>query len=192
MAAAAAAAPASASAYSPRHQTPVSRVGYQAGYRDAFASPSHFSSAYDADAAESPPTPAQTAVARAEVALLEAKMEALRERLDAAAAAAARMEARARAAASSPVSGEGAGERGEAGDEKDKNEGGAAEETEAPGVVRASVPAKTRSRTAEKGKAPAAAVPAFSSEAFSSEDSGEVSGEAPGEGSEGAFATSSE
>jgi hypothetical protein len=102
------------------------------------------------------------------------------------------MEARARAAASSPARGEGAGERCEAGDEKDKNEGGAAEETEAPGVVRAAVPAKTRSRTAEKGKAPAAAVPAFSSEAFSSEDSGEVSGEAPGEGSEGAFATSSE
>ena len=177
MAAAAAAAPAAASAYSPRHQTPVSRAGYQAGYRDAFASPSRFSSAYDADAAESPPTPAQTAVARAEVALLEAKMEALREQLDAAAADAARMEARASSlAASSPA-------RGEAGDEKDKNEGGAAEETEAPGVGSASVPAETRLRTAEKGKAPAAAVPAFPSEA---------SGEASGEGSEGAFATSSE
>ena len=74
--------------------------------------------------------------------------------------------------------GEGAGERGEAGDEKDKNECGAAEETEAPGVGSASVPfseTETRSRTAEKGKAPAAVVPAFPSEASPSEASGEGS-----------------
>ena len=161
--AAAAAVPPPGTSADARYRTPrrtASQNEYQAGYRDAIAelaSPSAFARR-DADAADSPPTPARAAVARAEVALLEAKMEVLREELAAAATNSARMEARARAAASSPVSGEGAGERGEAGDEKDKNEDGAAEETEAPGVGSASVPfseteeTETSSRTAEKKK----------------------------------------
>ena len=157
--AAAAAVPPPGTSADARYRTPrrtASQNEYQAGYRDAIAelaSPSAFARR-DADAADSPPTPARAAVARAEVALLEAKMEALREELAAAATNSARMEARARAAASAGPArrGGGASERDEAGIEKEESETSDATSNDAA----------RPSRAAEKGKAPAAADPAVS------------------------------
>ena len=141
-----------------RYQTPASRP------RDASAFPRsslrRVAEAADSPA-DSPPTPAQAAVARAEVALLEAKMEALREQLAAAVAVSARMEAHARAAASADPArrGPGASERfGKAGDEDGE-------------TLRVDA-TENAERAAEKGKAPAAADPAVS-EARVRESSGD-------------------
>ena len=134
-----------------RYQTPASRP------RDASAFPRsslrRVAEAADSPA-DSPPTPAQAAVARAEVALLEAKMEALREQLAPAVVVSARMEAHARAAASAGPArrGGGASERDEAGIEKEESETSDATSNDAA----------RPSRAAEKGKAPAAADPAVS------------------------------
>jgi E3 ubiquitin-protein ligase synoviolin len=144
-AAAVAAATAAAAAH-PGHREPT--------VNNVFASPSSFFRGDEISGADkSAPTPAQTAVARAEVALLEAKMEALREQLEFAAEASARMEARARAAAAARE-GENRGEKllSEGGDKKergDKDDKAARGEKFSPAET-----FEDEARLAEKGKAP--------------------------------------
>lgn len=98
---------------------------------------------------KSAPTPAQTAVARAEVALLEAKMEALREQLECAAEASARMEARARAAAAAREGETLLSEGGEKKERGDKDDKAARGENVSPAET-----FEDDARLAEKGKAP--------------------------------------
>ena len=143
-AAAVAAATAAAAAH-PGHREPTVNT--------VFASPSSFFRGDEISGADkSAPTPAQTAVARAEVALLEAKMEALREQLEFAAEASARMEARARAAAAARE-GEKRGEKllSEGGEKErgDKYDDAARGETFSPAET-----FEDEARLAEKGKAP--------------------------------------
>jgi len=144
-AAAVAAATAAAAAHSGHREPTVNNV---------FASPSSFFRGDEVSGPDAPPTPAQTAVARAEVALLEAKMEALREQLEFAAEASARMEARARAAAAARegeklLSEKLLSEGGEKKERGDKDDRAARAETFSPAET-----FEDERRLAEKGKAP--------------------------------------
>ena len=140
-AAAVAAATAAAAAH-PGHREPT--------VNNVFASPSSFFRGDEVSGADkSAPTPAQTAVARAEVALLEAKMEALREQLEFAAEASARMEARARAAAAAREGEKLLSEGGEKKERGDKDDKAARGENVSPAET-----FEDERRLAEKGKAP--------------------------------------